>query len=197
VQPGGWRQLCVEGVSHGKRYQFTFREGLPSADGQELAKSVQISAYVRDRAAQVRFPGRAYVLPKTDQAALPVVTVNTDKLDLALYRVSDRNILRAAQNGYIDWPIAEYQEQGFAGEVGEELWKGSATVVREVNKDVTTRLPLAEALHDLPAGIYALKAAVPGVDPYAIPAAWQWFVVSDLGMTSLSGTDGRTAEPDQ
>ncbi|WP_054302835.1 alpha-2-macroglobulin family protein [Gemmobacter sp. LW-1] len=190
VQPGGWRQLCVEGVSHGKRYQFTFREGLPSADGQELAKSVQISAYVRDRAAQVRFPGRAYVLPKTDQAALPVVTVNTDKLDLALYRVSDRNILRAAQNGYIDWPIAEYQEQGFAGEVGEELWKGSATVVREVNKDVTTRLPLAEALHDLPAGIYALKAAVPGVDPYAIPAAWQWFVVSDLGMTSLSGTDG-------
>ena len=27
VQPGGWRQLCVDGVQHGKRYQLTLREG--------------------------------------------------------------------------------------------------------------------------------------------------------------------------
>ncbi|WP_149141378.1 alpha-2-macroglobulin family protein [Gemmobacter caeruleus] len=190
VQPGGWRQLCVEGMAHGKRYQLTFREGLPSADGQELAKSVQISAYVRDRQPGVRFAGRAYVLPRGDGAALPVVTVNTDKLDLALFRVSDRNILRAVQNGYLSWPIAEYQESGFTDDVGERLWTGTATMAQEVNKDVTTRLPMAEALKDRPAGIYALKASVPGVDPYAVPAAWQWFVVSDLGVTSLSGTDG-------
>jgi uncharacterized protein YfaS (alpha-2-macroglobulin family) len=31
---------------------------------------------------------------------------------------------------------------------------------------------------------------VPGVDPYLVPAGWQWFVVSDLGLTSLSGVDG-------
>ncbi|MDR0809571.1 MAG: alpha-2-macroglobulin family protein [Gemmobacter sp.] len=190
VQPGGWRQLCVEGVKHGQRYQLAFREGMPSADGQELAKSVQISAYIRDRAPAVRFPGRAYLLPKTGQAALPVVTVNTDELYLALFRVSDRNILRSVQNGYLDTPIAEYQEYSFSSEVGDETWQGTATVAREVNRDVTTRLPMDEALKDLPAGIYALKASVPGVDPYENPAAWQWFVVSDLGMTSLSGTDG-------
>lgn len=190
VQPGGWRQLCVEGVRHGQRYQLTFREGMPSADGQELAKSVQISAYIRDRAPGVRFPGRAYLLPKTGQAALPVVTVNTDKLDLAVYRVSDRNILRSVQNGYLDAPIAEYQEYSFSSEVGDEIWHGTAVVAREVNRDVTTRLPMDEALKGLPAGIYALKASVPGVDPYENPAAWQWFVVSDLGLTSLSGTDG-------
>ena len=190
VTHGGWRQLCVEGVSHGKRYQFTFREGLPAADGQELAKSVQISAYVRDRQPGVRFPGRAYVLPKSDQAALPVETVNTETLDLALFRVTDRNLLRAAQNGYLSAPMAEYQEYGFSDEVGEKLWTGNATVAMEVNRDITTRLPMAEPLQGLPAGIYALKAAVPGVDPYAIPAAWQWFVVSDLGLTTLSGTDG-------
>ena len=190
VAPAGWRQLCIEGVSHGQRYAFTFREGLPSADGQALAKSVSITAYVRDRAPGVRFAGRAYVLPKTAEAALPVVTVNTEKLDLAVFRVSDRNILRAVQNGYLDMPLAEYQEYGFTGDVGEELWKGTATVAQEVNRDVTTRLPMAEALQGLGAGIYALKASVPGVDPYAVPAAWQWFVVSDLGITSLSGTDG-------
>ncbi|MDZ7907868.1 MAG: hypothetical protein U5N10_06470 [Gemmobacter sp.] len=60
----------------------------------------------------------------------------------------------------------------------------------QVNKDVTTRLPMAEALKDLPAGIYALEAAVPGVDPYTVPSGWQWFVVSDLGLTTMSGVDG-------
>ncbi|MDQ1850037.1 MG2 domain-containing protein [Gemmobacter fulvus] len=190
VAPGGWRQLCVEGVQHGKRYQLTFREGLPSADGQVLAKSVTLTSYVRDRQPGVRFPGRAYVLPKSDQAALPVETVNTEKLDLVLFRVSDRNLLRSVQNSYFGWPMMEYQESGFTGDVGEELWTGAGSVAMEVNRDVTTRLPLAEAIKGLPAGIYALKASVPGVDPYVVPAAWQWFVISDLGLTTLSGTDG-------
>ena len=54
--------------------------------------------------------------------------------------------------------------------MGEKLWTGTATVAQEVNRDVTTRLPMDEALEGLPAGIYALKAAVPGVDPYDVPA---------------------------
>ena len=61
---------------------------------------------------------------------------------------------------------------------------------QDINHDVTTRLPMDEAIKDQPAGIYALRAAVPGVDTYETPATWQWFVVSDLGLTTLSGTDG-------
>ncbi|MDP2738522.1 MAG: alpha-2-macroglobulin family protein [Pseudorhodobacter sp.] len=190
VSAGGWRQLCVEGMAHGARYSLTFREGLPAADGQTMAKSVALNVYVRDRSPGVRFPGRAYVLPKSDQAALPVETVNTEKLDLTLFRVSDRNLLRAMQNDYFSTPIGEYSEDYFAGDVGEQLWVGAATVGMEVNRDVTTRLPMTEAIAGLPAGVYALKATVPGVDRYVTAAAWQWFVISDLGVTTMSGTDG-------
>ncbi|MBP9183449.1 MAG: alpha-2-macroglobulin family protein [Fuscovulum sp.] len=190
VEASGSRSLCVVGVEHGQRYTITFREGLPARDGQTLAKDVDLSMYIRDRSPGVSFPGRGYVLPKVADAALPVVTVNTDKLDLTLFRVTDRNLLRSIQNSYFGWPMADYSEVYFTDEVGEEIWTGSATVGQEVNKDVTTRLPLAEALADRPAGIYALKAAVPGVDPYVVPAGWQWFVVSDLGITSMSGVDG-------
>jgi uncharacterized protein YfaS (alpha-2-macroglobulin family) len=190
VESDGYRQLCVVGVEHGGRYTVTFREGLPAADGQTLAKDIDLTMYVRDRSPGVSFPGRGYVLPKTADAALPVTTVNTDKLDLTLYQVTDRNLLRAIQNSYFGWPMQEYAESYFTDEVGEEIWSGTATVAQDVNKDVTTRLPLAEALKDRPAGIYALKAAVPGVDPYTIAAGWQWFVVSDLGITSMSGVDG-------
>ena len=190
VENGGWRQLCVAGMEHGKRYAVTFREGLPAADGQTMAKSVEISQYIRDRSPGVKFPGRGYVLPKAGDAALPVQTVNTEKLDLVLYRVTDRNLLRSIQDYYFGAPINVYSEEYFADTVGEVLWNGTATVAQEVNKDVTTRLPLGEALEGLPAGIYALKAQVPGVDPYTIPPGWQWFVISDLGVTTMSGVDG-------
>lgn len=186
----GYRQLCVEGVTHGSRNAVTFREGLPAADGQVLAKSVEITAYVRDRSPGVRFPGRGYVLPGVGAAALPVETVNTEALELSLYRVTDRNLLRAIQNGYFGWPMMEYQEYDFGSQIGTEVWTGAATVRQEVNRDITTRLPMDEALSGQTAGVYALRAAVPGVDPYTVPAAWQWFVVSDLGLTTMNGVDG-------
>ena len=190
VEKTGDRQLCVEGLLPGGRYALTFRAGLPAADGQEMVKPVTITSYIRDRAPAVRFPGRAYVLPKGAGSSIPVETVNAADLDLKLYRVSDRSILRAIQNDYFGTPMSYYQEDDFRDKIGEELWSGTAKVVVEVNKDVTTRLPMDEALAGLPAGIYAIKAGVTGKDEYEFPAAWQWFVISDLGITTLSGVEG-------
>ncbi len=189
VVPGQWRQLCVEGVEHGQRVTVTFRQGLPAADGQTLVKSVPITQYVRDRSPAARFAGRTYVLPRAGGAAIPVQTVNTKVLDLTLYEVSDRNMLRAIQNNLLG-PMDAYSESNFMGNVGAEVWAGTADVVMEVNKDVTTRLPMDEAVKGLKPGIYALRAAAPGVDPYTVAPAWQWFVISDMGVTTMSGTDG-------
>ncbi|MBN2905337.1 MAG: alpha-2-macroglobulin family protein [Rhodobacteraceae bacterium] len=184
------RKLCVEGVSHGQRYRLTFRQGLPAASGEAMARTATITQYVRDRSPLVRFPGRAYVLPKTGEAALPVVTVNADTLELRLRRVSDRNLLRAIQDDYFGRPLSPWQDDAFAQDVAEEVWTGTATVGMELNRDVTTRLPLDAAIAGLPAGIYALQAVVPGTDRYATPAATQWFVLSDLGLATMSGIDG-------
>jgi alpha-2-macroglobulin len=189
VSDGGQR-LCVEGVQHGARYALTFREGLPAFDGQELAKSVEVSQYVRDRSPAARFPSRAYVLPRTADAGIPIETVNTESLDLTLYRVTDRNILRSVQDYYFGQNLQDYTESVFGENVGVEIWTGTATVGQDVNKDITTRLPMGEALAGQAAGIYALKAAVPGLDPYENAPAWQWFVVTDLGLTTMSGVDG-------
>lgn len=192
VEPGGWRQLCVAGMQHGQRVTVTFREGLPAADGQTLAKSVAITAYVRDRAPQVRFPGTGFVLPRTGAPALPVQSVNTPRLELELYRISDRSLIRAMQADWMSRPMDAWDAERFSGSVGERIWQGSADVPVEINRDMTTRLPLSEALQDQPAGIYALKARVPGAEDYDNAPAWQWFVVSDLGVTTLSGVDGLT-----
>ena len=190
VSSDGYQTLCVEGVQHGARYTLTFREGLPAFDGQQLAKSVEISQYVNDRTAAARFPTRAYVLPRSADAGIPIETVNTDKLDLTLFRVTDRNALRSMQDYYFGQNLQDYAEDVFSDNIGTEIWTGEASVGLDVNKDVLTRLPLGEALAGQLPGIYALKAAIPGADPYEVAPAWQWFVVTDLGLTTMSGIDG-------
>ena len=183
-------QLCIDGVEHGQRYAVTFRAGLPAASGETLHKDVRLQLYVRDRTPAVRFPGRAYVLPRSADAALPIETVNTSTLDLRLRRVSDRNLLRAIRESYFGRPLSAYEDDQFAQDLAQEVWTGQAEVQNDLNIDMTTRLPMGEALADQRPGIYALSAAVPGQDPYENAAAMQWFVLSDLGLSTWSGTDG-------
>ncbi|WP_457647190.1 alpha-2-macroglobulin family protein [Profundibacter sp.] len=183
-------RLCVSGVEHGKRYDMVLRAGLPAASGETLLEPVKLSLYVNDRRPMVTFPGRAYVLPKSADAGIPVQTVNVTELELVLRRVSDRNLLRAMQDDYFGKPLSQWQIQNFAGQVAEEIWRGTGEVKMSLNQDMTTRLPMGEVINDLPPGIYALQAGVPGADPYDNPPATQWFVLSDLGLATMSGADG-------
>ncbi|OWU76161.1 PAN domain-containing protein [Marinibacterium profundimaris] len=184
------QSLCLDGVEHGERYRFTLREGLPAASGETLWKDVEITQYVRDRGPSVRFPGRSYVLPRAAGANLPVETVNTTELDLVLQRVSDRNLVRAFQEDMFARPLSYWQAEQFSDAMAEEVWTGTAEVETTLNRDMTTRLPMGEAIADQPPGIYTLTARIPGADPYDQPGATQWFVLTDLGLATLSGSDG-------
>ena len=87
------KQLCVEGLKHGERYNIKLRAGLPSAVQETLPKSAEFNIYVRDRKPFVRFSGRAYVLPRTGQRGIPVVSVNTPAVAIKIYRIGDRNLI--------------------------------------------------------------------------------------------------------
>ncbi len=77
------KQLCVEALRHGERYAVTLRAGLPSLK-ENLAKTAEFSVYVRDRSPQVRFTGKAYVLPRTGQRGIPIVSVNTPAIAIRI-----------------------------------------------------------------------------------------------------------------
>ena len=184
-------RICVSGVEHGQRYAITFRQGLPGAEGETLAKDVTIQAYVRDRAPAVRFPGRAYILPRAAETGIPVETVNAPALTLSLWSVSDRNLVAAFREDFIGRPLDYWTAEYFTSQYAAEVWHGEAdTAQTETNRDVTTRLPLDTVLRDLGPGIYALQAAVKNADTDRIPSATQWFVISDIGFTTMQGADG-------
>ncbi|MBM1219932.1 alpha-2-macroglobulin family protein [Ponticoccus sp. SC2-23] len=185
-------KLCVDGVAHGERYRVVLREGLPAESGEALARAVELTLYVRDRSPSVRFTSRSYVLPRMGEIAIPVETVNLDTVDLSLSRVSERNILRAIQEDLFASPLYAWQEEFFEDRIGTPFWAGTASVGGELNRDTLSRLPLTEALEGQPPGVYVLQASVPGADPYDQPPGTQWFVLSDMGITTMQGVDGLT-----
>ena len=60
---------------------------------ETLAKTAEFTIFVRDRKPFVRFSGKAYVLPRTGQRGIPVLSVNTNAVKLSVYRVGDRNLI--------------------------------------------------------------------------------------------------------
>ena len=187
-------QVCVDGVRHGERYAVLLREGLPAADGEKLEKSADINVYIRDRTPSVNFVGRAYVLPAGKDATIPIVSVNTDEVEVEIYRIGDRGLVSALRNDRFLSQLSSYSADQLRTETGEEVWKGVVETERRLNQDVTTAIPLEEIGLEMKPGIYAMTArAKTDVQNQWGPWATQWFLVSDLGLSAYSASDGVTA----
>ncbi|TVQ86168.1 MAG: alpha-2-macroglobulin [Chromatiaceae bacterium] len=188
------RQLCIDGVRHGGRYRIRVRAGLPAADGERLAHAVELDVFVRDRSPAVRFPGRAYVLPSGGAAALPIVTVNTSLVEAELFRIGERALGGFVGDETLFGSLGQWETEAIAERRGERLWRGQIEVQSALNQEVTTAVPVTELLtaagqDRLAPGAYVLTAWPQEADPDGALAT-QWFVVSDLGLTALSGNDG-------
>jgi alpha-2-macroglobulin len=186
------KQLCVEGLKHGERYSITLRAGLPASVKETLAKAADFNIYVRDRKPFVRFSGKAYVLPRTGQRGIPVVSVNTKSVAVEIYRIGDRNLIDTVLGRDFQTNLYRYDLQRLGNQRGAKIWSGELNVESTLNADVTTAFPIGEAVGDLKPGVYvmAAQAAGPKSEESYEEVATQWFIVSDLGLAAMSGNDG-------
>ncbi|WP_112663756.1 alpha-2-macroglobulin family protein [Microvirga flavescens] len=194
------RQLCVDGLKHSERYSIVLRQGLPSAVGETLLKAADYEIYVRDRSPQARFTGRNYVLPSTGQEGIPVVSVNTAKVDVEVYRIGDRSLLPTIRSDDFLSQLSRYSARQIATEKGFKIWSGTLDTASDLNRDVVTAFPVLEAAGKLEPGVYVMTArpytgpasdTVLGYDDnYYDSVSTQWFVVSDLGLTAFTGRGG-------
>ena len=185
-------QICVEGLKHGERYTVTMRAGIPSVVKETLAKTAEFNIYVRDRKPFVRFSDKAYVLPRTGQRGIPVVSVNTAEVAVEIYRIGDRNLLETVLGRDFQTNLDRYDFERLTQEQGAQVWKGSMKVEQTLNTDVVTAFPVTEAIGALAPGVYVMHAGAAGATPDddGQEGATQWFIVSDLGLTAFSGNDG-------
>ncbi len=192
------KQLCVEGLAHGQSYTVTLRAGLPSTVHETLSKTADFSIYVRDRKPSAHFSSNAYVLPRSGQRGIPVISVNTRALAVEIYRVGDRNLIgmtggNDAESGDFKRALSHSDIDRLGETRGVAVWKGELAIAdAPLNADVTTAFPVDQAVGDLKPGVYVMVAQpkeVKAVDNYD-DLATQWFIVSDLGLTAFSGHDG-------
>lgn len=187
------KQLCIDGLKHGERYNINLRAGLPSTVKESLPKSAEFNVYVRDRKPFVRFTGRAYVLPRTGQRGIPLVSVNTPSVNVNVFRIGDRNLINTVVDSDFQKTLSSYQLSDLGNERGAKVWSGELATASTLNQDVVTAFPVDQVLGDLQPGVYVMTAAAKGPGSSSDDdgtLATQWFIVSDMGLTAFSGNDG-------
>jgi uncharacterized protein YfaS (alpha-2-macroglobulin family) len=157
---------------------------------ETLQRSADYNIYVRDRSPFVRFTGKAYVLPRTGQRGIPVVSVNTSNVKVQIHQIGDRSLIDTVLGNDFQRNIDRYDRRRLTDEKGALAWQGELKIDPVLNADVTTAFPIDQAIGDLKPGVYAMTA-----EPESRPReeedygqiATQWFIVSDLGLTAFSG----------
>lgn len=185
------KQICVEGLRHGQRYRIALRDGLPAAIGEGLEQPVALNVYVRDRSATARFTGDNFVLPSTARRGIPLVTVNSNSANLKLYRVGERALTQLLTGSQFLRQLDGYSASRITDDLGIPIWDGTLDIETELNKDVVTSIPVDELVPDMQPGVYVLTARPEGDRRNSWETqATQWFVVSDIGLTTYAGEDG-------
>ena len=193
------KQLCIEGLRHGERYAVTLRAGIPATVKETLPRSADFNIYVRDRQPFVRFSSKAYVLPRTGQKGIPVVSVNTAAVSMEVFRIGDRNLVGTVLGSDFQRNLYRFDLEKLRDEQGTRVWKGELAVEQTLNADVTTAFPVDQAIGELAPGVYVMTAQPKSGKPAGGDddddgdygsIATQWFIVSDLGMSAYSGHDG-------
>jgi hypothetical protein len=189
-------KLCLDGLGYGSSYQVTLKKGLPAEIGS-LADDEVVDVALGDREPSVGFQKQAYVLPKIGSTGVPLTTVNVDFTKLKLLRINDRNLVGEINRGNFLSNLYQYDGRRIADEAGEQIWQGSMPIEGRRNVRVVTSVPLMDMVPEIKPGVYVLMVRSARADEtdeetrsYWEVYATQWIVVSDIGLTTMSGEDG-------
>ncbi|HZH25581.1 MAG TPA: alpha-2-macroglobulin [Azospirillaceae bacterium] len=185
------RSLCIEGLAHGTTYKLTLKEGLPSASGRALAQPVEETVEVPNRQPALAFRGTGYVLSQIGPEGLPLRSVNVAKARLQILRIKDRNLVERIYFGRLSQSMSEYDIGELIDKSAEQVWQGEMAIEGGRNVPAVTPFPIEAVLGGLEPGVYIAVAANAETPNQGWQGrASQWFIVSDLGLTTFEGGDG-------
>lgn len=190
------RSLCVGGMRFDSGQSLMLRAGLPSADGQRLARDETIEIEFGDRPSYVGIGGDGIILPRLEADGLAIETVNVDTVRIKLWRVTDRALaFRSISEGYTaaegDYGWLSKEERPF--DVAEMIWDGEMDTPGLANSATTTVFPLADVIGRLQPGAYFIEvddASSTGDSDRSPARTKRWLVITDLALTAYRGSDG-------
>lgn len=189
------QSLCLSGLDFDVDYRATLRAGLPAASGKRLERPQETTIAFGDKPAYVGFAGDGVVLPRLEADGLGIETVNVEKIEISVRRVSDRALARkemtkgesAGENDYL------YIWQDENGEdVGAPVHTSEIEVEGVRNETATTVFPFGAALKDLKPGAYfvQIRDVSPGADRFRAAKSYRWVMYTDIALTTYSSSEG-------
>ncbi len=186
--------LCLTGLEFDKDYSATLRAGLPAKDGETLERAERVAIAFGDKPAYVGFAGDGVILPRLEADGIGIETVNVDKINIEVWRVSDRSLARknivegdaSGENQYVYvW------EQNNGADIGIKVFEGALETPGERNETASTVFGLGAALETLKPGAYFVRVTdkSAGADEYRAASAWRWILFTDMALTSFSASD--------
>jgi uncharacterized protein YfaS (alpha-2-macroglobulin family) len=183
--------VCLEGLKHGETYQVELLAGFPSDTGEKTLTDFKTNVVVPDRKPSISFAGAGYVLPREGSAGLPVTTVNLDKVKVRILKINERNLVPSLDADKLTMSFGSDDVDELASRSGSLVWQGEMTIVGERNRAVSTAIPLKDVLKDKGAGVYlAVVERTDVKEGEDTQPASNWILVSNLGLTSYTGSDG-------
>ena len=187
--------LCLTGLDFNSDYRARLRIGLPGADGARLERTEDVVIAFGDKPAYVGFAGDGVILPRLEADGIGIETVNVDKVEISVRRVSDRSLARkniVAGESFGDNQYFYVWDQESGEDVGVEVWKGEIATPGDQNETATTVFSLGAALDELKPGAYFIRVrdVSPGADDNRTAQSWRWVMFTDMAMTTYSGADG-------
>ena len=201
------RRLCITGLSFGAQYKATLKAGMPAASGAKLPVERMAELSLADRSPLVAFR-EGLILPRESVAGVPIVTVNVNRVHVALYRVPDRLVSQIKPDQLAQRQAYPYELNQIKEDKAAKVWEGNLTVAGPKNASVTTLFPISQAVPQRKPGVYVLtaenaadrkkkaSAAAGGDDDSGDddgdyrPVPVQWVIDTDIGLTTFKGADG-------
>jgi uncharacterized protein YfaS (alpha-2-macroglobulin family) len=183
--------LCLDGLKHGETYQIELLAGFPAASGETMPETFRGRVVIPDRKPAISFAGAGYVLPREGGAGLPVTTINLDRVKVRLVRVNDRNLVPSINAEKLTMSFGTDDVDEIINQAGSLVWQGEMAIAGPRNRPVVTAIPLNEMLRDKAPGVYlAVVERADAKEGDSRTPATNWVLVSNLGLTAYSGTDG-------
>jgi len=191
--------LCAVGLPHGRTTRLLLRQGLPGEDGLRLNRDTALNIAMPDRAPRMAFDNRAFLLPRGQQARVPLALMNITAVQMRVIRVTERNLVPLAR----DWRLGDQLDSWIAQDLheswGRVVWEGLVEVPRHpANSLQRVSVPVPEQLRAAGPGLYVMVARPgDGTNNAQNLATAQPLIITDLGLTAWRGAGGLAVQARQ
>ncbi len=187
-------QLCVSGLPSGRTTRVILRAGLPGTDGLSMLKDAVLDVAMPNRAPNLGFDNRLFVLPRGQAPAVTLSSVNLSRVSLKLIRLSERNVASLLRRMKLGDQVESWTAESLANEAASTVWTGQADITGYApNKTSRTALPLPDALAASGPGLFAMMVS-PGDGTTSDAGAVQLLLRTDLAPSVWRGSDGLTVQ---